>query len=133
MVAEISVGLFTMIVSELDVVFDIITYWTDAMCVLHYIKNLSLRLVLFITNRLKKIHEHSKPDQWWYLPNGKNSADIGSRGLTPEKWHNAQAWLCDSAIAESDMFGLMRYLVTTWCPILNLGQHGLQTYILCAN
>ena len=39
MAAEMSVLLVASIKSELDFSVDSATYWTDAMCVIHYIKN----------------------------------------------------------------------------------------------
>ena len=34
----------------------------------------------------------------------KHPADIGLFRLTPEKWSGMHAWLCGSAVVESDMF-----------------------------
>ena len=77
MVANISVVLVTVIVSELEVMANNITYWMDATCVLHYIKK-KLRPVIFFANRLEKMYEHSQPSQLCYMPTDKNPTDIRS-------------------------------------------------------
>ena len=98
MVADISLSLVTTIVSQLEIVVDSITYWTDDMCVVHYIENLDLRPFIFVVYRLDKIHNHSKSCQWWYIPTDKKPADVRSHGLALERWHQVDALLLGSSV-----------------------------------
>ena len=88
MAAEMSVLVFASIKLELIISVDSITYWTDATCVLHYIKTQDIRPVLFVGNGLGKMHAFSVPEQWCYIPTDKNPADIGPHGLSPHKWRD---------------------------------------------
>ena len=69
--------------SELNVKVDSVMYWTDAAHILYYIRNFSLLPMLFVSNRLGKIHAFSKFKEWRYVPSDKNPADVGSCGLSP--------------------------------------------------
>ena len=71
MAAEISVLLVTAIKAELEIKISSVTFWMDATCVLQYTKNPDLRPVLFVVNRLERIHEL----------------------LAPNKWHDIDVWL----------------------------------------
>ena len=60
-------------------------FWTDSMVVLAYIKNVSSRFKVFVANRVKKIHDGSRPDQWFHISSANNPADdslsVGWQGL----------------------------------------------------
>ena len=47
----------------------------------------------FVANRLELIHTLSTPQQWRYVPTDLNPADIGSRGVSPDKTDLADMWL----------------------------------------
>ena len=81
MAAEILVSLVASIIAELQVKINSVTYWTDATCVLHCIKSPQLKLLLFVANQLKNIHDIVNPWRWQYVPMDKNPANVGLLGL----------------------------------------------------
>ena len=62
--------------------------WTDSETVLKWIRDTKTRFKTFIKNRLTKIHELTKQEDWMWVPSDLNPADDCSRGLDPsdEKW-----------------------------------------------
>ena len=84
LVAVMAVRLSKLITAEFDWEIDNIIFWTDSTTVLQYIYNESRRFHRFVATRLEEIHEHTKPDQWRYVPGRLNPADDGSRGLSIE-------------------------------------------------
>lgn len=69
-----------------------IFFWTDSQVVLHWIRGNEKKWKVFVTNRIIKILEFSKPSQWHYIPSKENPADILSRGLNPSELNNNQLW-----------------------------------------
>ena len=55
-------------------------FWSDSSVVLHYIRNPSLRLKAFVSNRVDYILERSDPAAWHHVRTDVNPADIVSRG-----------------------------------------------------
>ena len=41
-----------------------VTFWSDSMSVLHYVRNPSLPLKTFVAHRVDVIHTLSNPEQW---------------------------------------------------------------------
>ena len=82
---------------------DSVTFWIDATCMLHRVKNPNLRPVLFEANRLGRIHALSKLANWRYTTTDKNPADVRSRGLAPCKCRDIDAWLLDGKLLEADV------------------------------
>ena len=58
-----------------------ITYWTDSMAALRFIKNTKSRFKVFVANRLSIIHELTIPSQWRYVKTDKKPADLASHGV----------------------------------------------------
>ena len=79
--AVVACKMYEMIKEELDIELESVTFWTDSMIVLGYIKNTSRRFKTFVANRLSIIHETTSVDQWRYVDTKSNPADIASRGL----------------------------------------------------
>ena len=79
-----AVRLSNLVQSEIDWNINNVIFWTDSTTVLQYINNESRRFHRFVAMRLKEIHEHTKPEQWRYVPGKLNPADDGSRGLPIE-------------------------------------------------
>ena len=77
-----------MLIRELEMTFARVVMWTDSQCVLKWVNDTKTRFTTFIHNRLAKIHELTKPEEWRYIPSELNPADDCSRGLEPEdpKW-----------------------------------------------
>ena len=91
--AVIAVKLARSVRQETEYVIDSIFLWTDANVVLRYIQNTSSRYMSFVANRLELIHTLSTPQPWRYVSTDLNPADIGSRGVSPNKINLANMWL----------------------------------------
>jgi hypothetical protein len=83
--------------------------WSDSTVALYWINGQG-EYRQFVSNRVRKIREHSINIQWHYVPTEENPADVGSRGgstVNNELWTNGPEWLSDpetwpkSAIIES--------------------------------
>ena len=57
------------------------TFWTDSKMVLVYIQSNTKRFQMFLANRVHKIHESYRVEQWRYAPSKLNPADHALRGL----------------------------------------------------
>ena len=57
------------------------TFWTDSKMVLGYIQSNTKRFQMFLANRVHKIHESYRVEQWRYAPSKFNPADHALRGL----------------------------------------------------
>ncbi|XP_066936508.1 uncharacterized protein [Clytia hemisphaerica] len=78
--AVIAVRMKETIVDEIDVHFSSIRFWTDSSLNLQYINNESKRFKVFVANRVAEIRNHSKVDQWNFIPGKINPVDIATRG-----------------------------------------------------
>nr|CAH8860744.1 unnamed protein product [Trichobilharzia regenti] len=79
--ALLTAQLFTTVCKELDYPKHPVTFWTDSMSVIYYIRNESARYACFVANRVSQIRELTTVEQWRYVPSGKNPADLASRGV----------------------------------------------------
>ena len=68
-------------------------YWTDSKVVLGFISNESRRFHTYVANRVQLIHEHTTPSQWHYVETALNTADEGSRGMSPKDFVEKAAWI----------------------------------------
>ena len=81
--AVVCVKLSKLFTKEMEINFTKITFWTDSMAVLQYIRNSTRRFNVFVANRLTVIHSASKVCQWRHVDSARNPADTASRGLMP--------------------------------------------------
>ena len=70
-----------------------VTFWSDSMNVLWWVRNHSRNFKPFISNRIGEIQTNSKPEQWRYVPTELNPADYVTRGLTADELLNKDTWL----------------------------------------
>ena len=68
-------------------------YWTDNKVVLGFISNESRRFHTYIANRVQLIHEHTIPSQWHYVETALNTADKGSRDMSPKDFVEKSEWI----------------------------------------
>ena len=68
-------------------------YWTDSKVVLGFISNESRRFHTYVANRVQLIHEHTTPSQWHYVETALNTADEGSRGMSPKDFVEKSDWI----------------------------------------
>lgn len=78
--ALLAAQLFTTVCKELNYPMYPVTFWTDSMSVIYYIRNESTRLACFAANRVSQIRELTAIEQWRYVPSGENPADPASQG-----------------------------------------------------
>ena len=70
-----------------------VTFWSDSMNVLWWVRNHSRNFKPFVSNRIGEIQTNSKPEQWRYVPTELNPADYVTRGLTAVELLNKDTWL----------------------------------------
>ena len=85
MAAVLSVQLATKLRKELPLQFTEY-FWSDSMVVLRYIKNTAARFHVFVANRVQRIHDGSRPGDWFHVNSSDNPADDGSRGVWSQRW-----------------------------------------------
>ena len=78
---------------ELELDIRRVTFWTDSMIVLNYIKNETRRFHTYVSNRIAEIHELTTTDQWRHCPGLLNPADDASRGLEMLSFLQNNRWL----------------------------------------
>ena len=90
--ALVSAKITAMVKDELDIDGLSETYWVDSMIVLGYIQNDVRRFRTFVANRVKKIRDFSRKEQWTYVNTKDNPADDASRGLTVDDSYKVDRW-----------------------------------------
>lgn len=79
--AVLAVEMADLIHEELDVRLDSTKFFTDSKVVLGYIFNESRRFYVYVHNRVQRIRQTTKPDQWHYVRTDDNPADYASRSV----------------------------------------------------
>lgn len=79
--ATVSAKMSTVLRSEMSCTEIQETFWTDSRIVLGYIHNDAKRFHVFVANRIQKIRDLSKPEQWHHVPSQDNPSDHASRGM----------------------------------------------------
>ena len=80
--AVISANVASMLSRELKYKDRVEVFYTDSSVILGYIRNKAKRFHTYVGNRVYRIHDRSKPQQWHYVASTSNPADIASRGTT---------------------------------------------------
>ena len=79
--------------------------WLDSQTVLHWLENRG-QWKIFVTNRVKEIHQLTPNAQWRYCPTFENPAAIGTRGVSPKQLSNSDLWWLGPKFLLDD--------ITTW-------------------
>ncbi|CAG2242219.1 unnamed protein product [Mytilus edulis] len=82
MAAVLGLRLALSVKHALEVLEDNMTFWSDSMNVLHWIRGRKREYKPFVANRIGEIHTSSHPTQWRHVPTKVNPADLVSRGRT---------------------------------------------------
>ena len=82
MAAVLALNLATSVAPVLGITVSNVTFWSDSMNVLCWIRNRSRAYKPFVANRVGQIQTVTNPNQWRYVPTKLNPADIASRGLS---------------------------------------------------
>ncbi|XP_022168208.1 uncharacterized protein LOC111032244 [Myzus persicae] len=65
--------------------------WSDSTIVISWICSNSLFQV-YVSNRLARIHDLTKPHQWFYVPTSDNPADLITRGVDASSISHSKLW-----------------------------------------
>ena len=99
--AVLGVEISELVIEELELDPNSVTYYTDSKVVLGYITNESRRFYVYVSNRVERIHRTSTPNQWNYVPTHLNPADLATRSieasdLQASAWHTGPKFLLKS-------------------------------------
>lgn len=67
-------------------------YYSDSEITLAWIRGMPRKWETFVGNRVAKIQELTKIDDWKYVNTKENPADIASRGMIPEELIESELW-----------------------------------------
>ena len=102
--AVMSVQLLNKVKQELNCTITKVVFWTDSMIVLGQIHKGARNSQVFVSNRISKILEGSKVNQWLHVSSKDNPADKISRGITVlqikecTQWWNGPSYLSQEEI-----------------------------------
>ncbi|VDH93667.1 Hypothetical predicted protein [Mytilus galloprovincialis] len=92
MAAVLGLRLALSVKHALEVPDDNMTFWSDSMNVLYWIRGKSREYKPFVANRIGEVHTSSHPQQWRHVPTKVNPADLVSRGRTVEQLQSDVIW-----------------------------------------
>lgn len=90
--AVLAVEMSDFILHEIDIKPDEVRLYSDSKVVLGYIYNESRRFYVYVHNRVQRIRQSTRPEQWYYVPSELNPADHASRSI-PASQLQATSWL----------------------------------------
>lgn len=97
--ALVGVRLYEKVKSSLRTKISHVTFWTDSMIVLGWLKMIPIKLQTFVRNRVGEILETTRDCSWRHVPTDQNPADYLSRGvdirLIPslDRWWSGPSYL----------------------------------------
>ena len=91
--STVSVLVNNILMKEMEIHIDKVTFWTDRMTVIRYIANESKRFHTYVSNHVAFIREESSPSQWRYIDSKSNPADEASRGITADVFVRNGRWI----------------------------------------
>ena len=69
-----------------------VTFWTDSLDIIHWVRSQSRGYKAFVANRISKLQEESLPKQWRHVPGVENPADDATRGLPLNQLTENHRW-----------------------------------------
>ncbi|MCG8429762.1 MAG: A17 family peptidase, partial [Candidatus Omnitrophica bacterium] len=90
--ATLGLHLTVNIITALQIPITDVTFWSDSLNVLWWIRGRSRQFKAFIANRVGEIQSISNPQQWRYVSTDKNPADLLTRGLTATDLSSSEIW-----------------------------------------
>lgn len=79
-----------------------LTFWSDSMDVLFWIRGQSRQFKPFVANRVGEIHKSTDPAQWQYVPTKQNPADLLTRGQSVSQLKDEKCWWEGPSYLKSD-------------------------------
>ena len=70
----------------------LLSFWSDSMNVLWWIRKPSRSFRPFIANRVGEIHDSSSPTQWRHVNTHQNPADLPTRGMSVTEIKRSEMW-----------------------------------------
>ncbi len=90
--AELAVRLRKMVSSQLKLEVEGVTFWSDSLTVLYWLRDDVKRFQTFVHNKLQTIRRATDQEEWKWVPSAENPADLATRGLTPTRLAEAALW-----------------------------------------
>ena len=92
MAAVLGLRLSLTVIRALQMSMESVTFWSDSMNVLWWIRGRSRQFKPFVANRVGEIQQYSSPAQWRHVPTDQNPADFVSRGSRVEDLAKSSFW-----------------------------------------
>lgn len=84
--------------------FKTISYFTDSMIVLHWLKATPSRFKTFVANRVASVQEISDVKNWYHVDSKNNPSDLVSRGSNPQDLIKNKLWFHGPNFLSSENF-----------------------------
>ncbi|KAI4901242.1 hypothetical protein NFI96_027279, partial [Prochilodus magdalenae] len=96
--AVLAVEMAELIIDEIDLKMDTVKFYCDSKVVLEYIHNEVKRFYVYIHNRVQRIRQSTKPEQWYFVPTEQNPAghvfrSIPASQLAKTTWFSGPPFL----------------------------------------
>ncbi|KAJ8051026.1 hypothetical protein HOLleu_04443 [Holothuria leucospilota] len=92
MAAVLGVRLAKSVCQALELDMRHMTFWSDSVNVLWWVRGHSRKFKPFVAHRVGEIQESSSPQQWRYVPTASNPADLVTRGVSARELTSKEFW-----------------------------------------
>ena len=83
----------TLLLKELTLTIQDVTYWTDSTTVLHWLQSQSCHFRVFVGTRVAEIQELTDLKSWRYVDSARNPADDHTRGKSLKDLLGENRWI----------------------------------------
>lgn len=85
-------NLMSKVIAALNCAAHGVTYWSDSLIVLSWLRLQPSVLTVFVSSRVARIQELTKSDEWRHIPTDSNPANCLSRGIDPRLIAGNSLW-----------------------------------------